>query len=60
MAKLIRWHHGLNGHEFKQTLGNSEELGNLEFCGPWGHKKSDTTELLNNNKVVKGIPTTTQ
>jgi len=26
------WHHWLNGHEFKQTLSNSEGQGNLVCC----------------------------
>ena len=25
----IGWHHGLNRHEFEQTLGDSEEQGSL-------------------------------
>ena len=31
-------HHRLNGHEFEQTLGDSEGQGSLVCCGPWGHK----------------------
>ena len=27
-----------------------EGQGNLACCSPWGHKESDTTEQLNNNK----------
>ena len=26
---MIGWHHGLNGHEFEQTLGDSEGQGSL-------------------------------
>ena len=26
---MVRWHHQLNGHEFKQTLGDSEGQGSL-------------------------------
>ena len=33
------WHHRLNGHEFEQTLGDSEGQGSLVCCSPWGHKK---------------------
>ena len=43
----------LNGHEFKQTLGDGEGQGNLACHGPWDHKKSDTTVLLNNNNNPK-------
>ena len=41
--KMIGWHHQLNGHEFEQTLGDSEGQRGLARCGPWGHKESDTT-----------------
>ena len=27
--------------------------GGLACCSPWGHKESDTTEQLNNKKIVK-------
>ena len=33
----------LNGHEFEQTLGDSEGQGRLAFCCPLGRKVSDTT-----------------
>ena len=29
------------GHEFEQTLGDSEGQGSLVCYSPWGHKKSD-------------------
>ena len=48
--EMIGWHHRLNGHEFQQTLGNSDGQGSLECCSPWGHKKLDMTNPLNNNK----------
>ena len=31
------------GHEFEQTLGDSEGKERLACCHPWGHKESDTT-----------------
>ena len=43
---MVRQHHRLNGHEFEQSLGDSEGQGRLLCCSPWGHKESDTTELL--------------
>ena len=45
----MRWLDGnhLNGHEFEQTLGDSEGQGSLACCSPWGHKEWDMTELLN-------------
>ena len=33
---MVGWHHRLNGHEFEQTLGDSEGQGNLVCCSPWG------------------------
>ena len=38
--KMIGWHHQLNGHEFEQTLGDSEGQGGLVCCSPWRHKES--------------------
>ena len=38
---IVGWHHGLNGREFEQTLGDSEGQGSLESGSPWGHKESD-------------------
>ena len=46
---MVGWHHGLNGHEFEQTPGDSEGQGSLACCSPWVHKDYDTSELLNNN-----------
>jgi len=49
----MRWLDGqLNGHEFEQALGDGEGQGSLPCCSPRGHKESDTTELLNNNKAL--------
>ena len=45
--KKVGWHHQLNGHEFEQTLGDSEGWESLACCNSWGHKGSDTTEQLN-------------
>ena len=47
--EMVGWHHGLNVHEFEQTLGDGEGQGCLACCSPWGRKESDTTERLNNN-----------
>ena len=48
--EMVGWHHQLNGHEFEQVLGDGEGQGGLPCCSPWGHKESDMTEQLNNNK----------
>ena len=34
----------LKGHEFEQTLGDSDGQGSLAHCSPWARKESDTTE----------------
>ena len=41
--EMIGWYHQLNGHEFEQTVGDSEGQGSLVCCSPWGHKESDTS-----------------
>ena len=45
--EMVGWHHWLNGHEFDYTLGVGDAQGSLVCCSPWGHKESDTPELLN-------------
>ena len=49
MDEMVGWHHQLSGHEFEQTLADSEEQGSLGYCSPLGRKESDTTQQLNNN-----------
>ena len=51
--EMVGWHHRLNGHEFEQTLGDSEGQGRLACYSPWGHKVSDKAGKLNNNKKNK-------
>ena len=46
---MVGWHHQLSGHEFEQTLGDSEGQGSLACCSPWGHKELHTTQRLNDN-----------
>ena len=46
------WHHGLNGHEWEQTPGDSERQGSLACCSPWGSQELDTTEQLNNSNIL--------
>ena len=41
---MFGWHHRLNGHEFKQTLGDEEGQGSLVDYIPWGRKEQDPTE----------------
>ena len=35
--EMVGWHHGLNGHEFEQALGDGEGQGSLVCCSPQGH-----------------------
>ena len=48
--EMVGRHHRFNGHEFEQTLGDSEGPGSLTCCSPWGHKESDMTEQLKNEQ----------
>ena len=48
--EMVGWHHQLNGHEFEQTLGDTEGWGSLVCCSPWGRTESDVTEQLNNKE----------
>ena len=45
--KMVRWHHGLNGHEFEHAVGVGDRQGTLACCSPRSRKESDTTERLN-------------
>ena len=56
---MVECHHRLKGHEFEQTLGDSEGQGSLDSegqgsldsegqgslacCNPWAHKELDMT-----------------
>ena len=44
---MVGWRHQLDGHEFKQALGDGEGQGGLVCCSPWGRKESDMTERPN-------------
>ena len=39
--EMVGWHHGFNGYEFEETLGDGEGQGSLVCCRPWGHKELD-------------------
>ena len=41
--ETVGWYHRLDGHEFEQTLGDSEGQGSLACCSPWGHREPDVT-----------------
>ena len=54
--EMVIWHHQLNGHEFGQTPEVSEGQESLACCSPPGHKQSDMTQQLNNNRFYMGSP----
>ena len=41
--EMVGWHHRLNGHEFEQTLGDSERQGSPACCSLPGLEELDTT-----------------
>ena len=53
--EMVRWHHRLNAHEFEQTSRDAEGQGSLACYSPWGRKKLDMTEWLNNHSNNKEI-----
>ena len=36
--EVVGWHHQLNGHTFKQTLGDREGQGNTACCSSWSQR----------------------
>ena len=47
---MVGWHHQLDEHESEQTLGDSGGQRSLACYRIGGHKESDRTQQLNNNK----------
>ena len=41
---MVGCHHRLDGHEFEQTLEDSEGQRSLVCCSPWGCKELGVTE----------------
>ena len=48
---MVGWHHQLNGHEFEQTLRDSEGQGSLVCCNPWGSQTAGH-DLATEQQVV--------
>ena len=44
---MVGWHHRFNGHEFEQSVRDSEGQGSLACCSPWGHEGLNMNERLN-------------
>ena len=53
--EMVGWHRQVNGHEFEQTLGDSEGQGSLAYCSPKGRKELDMTERLNRNMGLENL-----
>ena len=50
--EMVGWHHWLNGHEFEEALGVGDGQGSLVWYSAWGHKESETTELLSWTELI--------
>ena len=50
--QMVGWRHQFSGHEFEQTLGDSEGQGSPACCRPWGHRESDMLEQVKNNTAT--------
>ena len=48
---MVGWHHGLNGHEFEQTLGDNGQ-GSLRCCSLWCHKESGKATKQEQQRVL--------
>ena len=40
--EMVGWHHRLNGHEFEESLGDSEGQRRLGCYSPWGFPGKNT------------------
>ena len=52
-GQRMRWLNGITDSmdmSLSKAPGDVEGQGCLACCNPWGHKESDTTEQLNNNR----------
>ena len=50
---MAGWHHRLNGHDFEQTLRDSEGLSSvLQFMGSQRVEHNSETEQQHNNLLV--------
>ena len=51
--EMVGWHHQFNGHEFGQTLGDSEGQGSLVCCSPWGRRVGHNIETEKQQKDTR-------
>ena len=54
--EMAGWHHQLDGREFEWTPGHGDGQGGLVCCDSWGHRESNTTELLNWTELNLYVP----
>ena len=47
--------HRSDQHDFDPTLGGSVRQEGLACSGPWGHKESDTTKRLNDERGLMSM-----
>ena len=57
LSLMVRWHHRLNGHEFEQTLGDSEGQISLAYCSPWGCKETPLSDWMTITTIWLGLET---
>ena len=43
--EMVGWHHQHNGHGFGWSLEVGDRQGSLTYCGSWGRKESDITDI---------------
>ena len=51
--EMVGWHHWLNGHEFKQTQGDSDGQKNLACFSSWGHTWLSNWTTTNSSTQAK-------
>ena len=53
---MVREHHQLSGHEFEQTLVDSEGQGSQVCYSPWGSQKAGRNLETEQQQSEKGCP----
>ena len=53
--EVVGWHHQLSGHEFEQTLGDSEGQGNLAHCSPRSCRELDMKLVTEQQLYIRQI-----
>ena len=53
--EMVEWHHWFSGHEFEQTLGDSEGQGSLVFCN-WANEQQKQckwyTQMIDSESIL--------